>query len=79
MIYLSENTRTPLILPLIAAFVLIMIVPACENDAGPLIIRPENPETISFSENIQPIFDVHCTGCHDEYHQYLDLSSCCFL
>jgi len=49
---------------------------ACEQDAGPVIIdAPSGP--VSFSRNIQAIFDVNCIGCHDEFHQQLDLRPCC--
>jgi len=46
-------------------------------DKGP--IEPEiTPVTLSFSEDIQPIFNSNCTVCHDtehaEYNGYLDLS-----
>jgi hypothetical protein len=49
---------------------------ACENDVGPLILNsPSGP--VSFSRDIQPIFDVNCIGCHDQFHLQLDLRSCC--
>jgi len=50
---------------------------SCENDVGPVIIEPENPSTVSYSQDIQPIFNSYCSSCHDEFHQYLDLRSCC--
>ena len=49
---------------------------SCENDAGPLIID-SGSDPISFSQDIQPIFDVECIGCHDDTHFYLDLRQCC--
>ncbi len=49
---------------------------SCENDAGPLILElPTGP--VSFSQDIQPIFDINCIGCHDEFHQQLNLKTCC--
>ena len=49
---------------------------SCEQDVGPVIIdSPSGP--VGFSRDIQPIFDVNCIGCHDEFHQQLNLRSCC--
>ena len=50
---------------------------SCEQDSGPLIIEPPGAEPVSYSLEIQPIFNVSCAGCHDEFHQHLDLRSCC--
>jgi len=49
---------------------------ACEQDVGPVIIN-SSTGPVSFSRDIQLIFDVNCIGCHDEFHQQLDLRSCC--
>ena len=65
------------ILTLLFLVALALLGTACENDIGPLIIEPENPSTVSFKEDIQPIFNTSCNSCHDEFHQYLDLRACC--
>ena len=49
---------------------------SCENDAGPLIIDMGS-DPVSYDQEIQPIFDIECIGCHDDTHLYLDLRSCC--
>ncbi len=54
-----------------------LINTSCENDVGPVIIDPPGADPVSYSAKIQPIFDTNCTGCHDQYHQHLDLSPCC--
>jgi hypothetical protein len=77
MSYKINNSPIAKNLWLVLTLSLTLVFSACENDVGPLIIEPLNPETVSFSQDIQPIFDIHCTGCHDEFHQFLDLSSCC--
>lgn len=50
---------------------------SCENVIGPVIIKPPTPDLVSYSLEIQPIFDISCSGCHDEFHQFLDLRPCC--
>ncbi len=52
---------------------------SCEKDKGPLIKRPVVPVDpvdtfIHYSLYIQPIFDEFCIRCHNQSHQYLDLS-----
>ena len=32
---------------------------------------------ISFTRDIQPLFDAMCIRCHNEWHPFLDLRSCC--
>ena len=64
--------------PIVPIFILtILINTSCEQDSGPLIIEPPGAEPVSYSLEIQPIFNVSCAGCHDEFHQHLDLRSCC--
>lgn len=48
---------------------------SCENDVGPIVLETTGP--VSFSQDIQPIFDIHCVGCHDQSHRQIDLSPCC--
>ena len=55
---------------------IIVFSTACENDVGPFILNSPTGQA-SFSRDIQPIFDVYCIGCHDQFHQQLDLRSCC--
>lgn len=41
---------------------LIMFFSSCEKTVFPL---PEVPDTVSYSLDIQPIWDAKCVGCHD--------------
>ncbi len=53
---------------------------SCRKDSGPYIIKPpppEKPVLISFSNEIQPIFDYYCVSCHNENHPLLNLKPCC--
>lgn len=40
---------------------------ACKKDKGPIVIKNTSERIISFSNDIQPIFDASCNGpgCHD--------------
>ena len=53
-----------------------VMLTSCENDVGPLILDSHSGP-VSYSQNIQPIFDINCIGCHDESHQQLNLNACC--
>jgi hypothetical protein len=55
---------------------ILLLGSSCENDVGPLILDPSGGST-SFSGDIQPIFNVNCIGCHDQFHLQLDLRPCC--
>ncbi|MBW8049120.1 MAG: hypothetical protein FVQ77_02030 [Cytophagales bacterium] len=48
---------------------------SCTKDVGPIIIEPSgnNGPPVSFANDIQPIFNQDCTGCHDDTHPKLDL------
>lgn len=50
---------------------------SCEKDSGPYIVPPTVVPPVSFSTEIQPIFDSYCISCHDENHSYLNLKPCC--
>jgi hypothetical protein len=57
----------------------IVIFSGCEKDTGPVIIKPIIPEdtTVSFANEIQPIFNANCIHCHNTIHPFLNLLSCC--
>lgn len=50
---------------------------SCRKDSGPYINPPDNPIPVSFTNEIQPIFNSYCISCHNETHPYLNLKSCC--
>ena len=45
----------------------ILFITSCANDNGPVLI-PVAGDSPSFSQDIQPIFDNNCIGCHDAEH-----------
>jgi hypothetical protein len=52
---------------------------ACTQEQGPVDPDPDpNPggDGISFSGDIQPLFDRSCSSCHNEFH-ILNLKPCC--
>ncbi len=63
--------------------IIILIFASCSKDSGPYIVKPppppppEKPVLVSFSKEIQPIFDNHCVSCHNENHSLLNLKPCC--
>ena len=52
---------------------------SCEKDIGPVIKAPDVPvkNFVSFSNDIQPIFNANCIVCHTEFHPFLNLKPCC--
>ncbi len=59
-------------------FTILILMASCEKDSGPIVIKPDAPAntidtTISFSEIIQPLFNIHCIQCHNNTHPFLDL------
>jgi mono/diheme cytochrome c family protein len=54
----------------------LLLLASCEDDVGPLILDSTSGP-VSYSQDIQRIFDINCIGCHDEFHQQLNLSACC--
>jgi len=62
-----------------------LVMQACNKDEGPFSkYNPNAPDTtqldsngISFSKEIQPIFNANCTSCHMELHAKLNLLPCC--
>ncbi len=64
----------------ISTFILLfslLILSSCIQDKGPIIPEIE-VSTVSFENDIQPIFDANCIVCHStalsQYNGYLDLS-----
>ena len=62
---------------IIASTLISITLFSCEKDSGPYIVPPDVVPPVSFSAEIQPIFDAYCISCHDENHSYLNLKSCC--
>lgn len=61
-----------------AAFFLAGSFSACESDEGPLVKDPGTPaDSISFANDIQPLFNAYCTPCHGAANQKLNLLPCC--
>lgn len=52
---------------------LVLLFSGCRKDSGPVIIPPPVVPPVSFSQDIQPIFDVACISCHNEWHASLNL------
>ncbi|NUM51822.1 MAG: c-type cytochrome [Flavobacteriales bacterium] len=57
----------------------------CNKDEGPFVLTGPIPQDtaqndtnrISYSKEIQPIFNSNCTTCHSELHAKLNLLPCC--
>ena len=65
---------------LVVCFLITVMFGSCTKDQGPLIIQPApipGDTMISFTRDIQPLFDAMCIRCHNEWHPFLDLRSCC--
>lgn len=57
---------------------MVILISSCEKDSGPIVIKPVIPPdpmdtTISFMEDIQPLFNIYCIQCHNNTHPFLDL------
>ena len=53
-----------------------MHLSSCTKDEGPLVIKPPpvpGDTMMSYSLEIQAIFDLHCVRCHNQSHPFLDL------
>ena len=55
----------------------VLLTITCRKDSGPHVVLPLQPVPVSFSQDIQPIFNANCISCHDESHAYLNLKTCC--
>lgn len=56
--------------------VIAIVFGSCNKDSGPFSnsVSDINPDdTVSYSGQVQPIFDLNCTSCHNENHSKLDL------
>ncbi len=42
----------------------IFLLQSCYKDVGPIEEQAEETQEISYSRNIQPIFDQNCVSCH---------------
>lgn len=53
---------------------------SCNKDEGPfprITAGQTDTLVISYSKEIQPIFNAYCISCHTEQHAKLNLKSCC--
>lgn len=60
------------------AFSILAFMNSCNKDIGPNsndISTVDENDTISYSTQVQPIFDENCINCHNETHSKLDLRS----
>ena len=63
---------------LIAIFAIILLATSCQYKfiVEPVVPPPDPEDTISFSQQIVPIFDEQgCTGCHNTGGQQPDLTA----
>ena len=51
---------------MVAGFCALLLVPSCGGSGS-------GPAVVSFSRQIQPIFDQNCVSCHPASYPYLDL------
>lgn len=67
------------ILVLIVSLSFFYLLTGCDKDVGPFYTGDAltDGDTISFSKDIQPIFDAYCVSCHNQTHAKLNLLSCC--
>jgi hypothetical protein len=51
----------------------------CNKDEGPFVYSTAISDStiMSFSKDIQPIFNSNCVACHTELHAKLNLMPCC--
>lgn len=61
----------------VVLFVFVLSAIGCVKESGPFIIPPQDSSivAISFSNDIQPMFDEKCVSCHNAGHPFLDLST----
>lgn len=57
--------------------IVITLFNSCRKDTGPLVIPGPVTQPVSFSNDIQPIFNSACISCHNATHPSLQLDSCC--
>lgn len=59
---------------------LTLLILSCNKDEGPFYTATSVlPDTVlvSYSKDIQLIFNSNCVSCHSELHAKLNLKSCC--
>jgi hypothetical protein len=55
---------------------------SCSNDEGPVAPDDDDDdlisgtETVSYSKDVQPLFNRSCISCHNDFH-ILNLKDCC--
>ena len=61
----------------LVALLALVFVSGCSDHGDPSALNPADPvESVSFANEIQPIFDAQCIGCHgDQGNAGLDLRS----
>ncbi|MCC7302612.1 MAG: hypothetical protein IT233_08220 [Bacteroidia bacterium] len=55
---------------------LTFIATSCRKDQGPISLH-NHSHGVSYTNDIQPIWNANCISCHDETHFALNLKSCC--
>jgi hypothetical protein len=64
----------------LALGLLLLTLHSCAVDEGPFVkptCEPEVPVEVSYSTDIQSIFNSSCLSCHSDTHPKLNLSACC--
>ena len=57
-----------------------VILASCNKDEGPfypVVNSQADTNTVSYSKDVQPVFNSYCVACHTEQHAKLNLRSCC--
>lgn len=67
------------IISILISVITLLSVSSCNKDEGPFPRSTTFSDTIiiSYTKDIQPIFNSYCVTCHTEQHAKLNLKSCC--
>lgn len=71
--------KTSVNIVLLSILLILIFLAGCNKDKGPYIpvTIVSRIDSISFSLEIQPIFNFYCTACHNNTHPKLNLQTCC--
>lgn len=76
--YNAINLNSEIMKRIFAAIIYLSLFTACRKDSGPYIAKSADTISyISFSKDIQPVFDKSCISCHNETNTKLNLKPCC--